>query len=253
MAVRQIVEIDEEKCDGCGQCIPACAEGALKVVDGKARLVSDLYCDGLGNCLGVCPQDAIRVVEREADAFDEDAAAAHLRRHTPNHAHGMGAHGAACPGAALMDLTAGRKGNRTDAAQGQTGERPSALMQWPVQLHLAPVRAPFFDGADLLLAADCVPFALAGFHERLLAGRTLLVGCPKLDDAELYAKKLAAIFGQNDIRSLTVVHMEVPCCHGLTALAQTALAQSGKQVPLTEVTVTVRGEIRDAHGVEAQR
>jgi Pyruvate/2-oxoacid:ferredoxin oxidoreductase delta subunit len=237
MTVRKIVRIDEEKCDGCGQCIPNCREGALRVVDGKARLVSDRYCDGLGACLGVCPRDAITVIEREADEFDEQAVAAF---HAVGGPHMRAAHGG-CPGAALMSFAAG-----DDAAPAsEPSDSPSALRQWPVQLELVPVNAPFFDGADLLLVADCVPFAVADFHARFLRGRKLLVGCPKLDDTARYAAKLAAILKGNDIRSLTIVHMEVPCCFGLVALARRALAESEKQVPVQEVVVGVQGAVRE--------
>lgn len=240
MAIREIVEIDEEKCDGCGQCIPQCAEGALRIVDGKARLVSDNHCDGLGACLGACPQDAIRIVRREAEEFDEQAVAA-------SHAHG--AHGAgelACPGAAAFDR-AEAVGPVPDAQPGG----PSALTHWPVQLRLVPVSAPFLDGADLLLAADCAPFAMADFHRELLAGKRLLIGCPKLDDAAFYAEKLGEILKANDVRSLTIVHMEVPCCHGLMAIAQRALAESGKgkDIPAHEVTLSIRGEVKEDKGV----
>jgi Pyruvate/2-oxoacid:ferredoxin oxidoreductase delta subunit len=246
LTVRGIVRIDEEKCNGCGECIPRCDEGALRIVDGKARLVGDVYCDGLGACLGTCPQDAITIVQREADDFDEEAVREHLAREerpSPPPPQECG-----CPGAALMQ--AQFEDEQTTAASSPQ-ERPSALRQWPVQLTLVPVRAPFFDGADLLLAADCAPFALAGFHDRLLQGRRLLVGCPKLDDAEAYTQKLAEILKQNDVHSLTVVHMEVPCCHGLMGIARRAIARSGATLPLDEMIVSVRGEARE--GVSAAR
>jgi ferredoxin len=235
MTVRKIVRIDEDKCNGCGECIPNCAEGALRIVDGKARLVSDVYCDGLGACLGVCPRDAIAVIERDADDFDLAAAEEHQTAASRTECPA-----AVCPGAALVHA-----GIEADApAPEPGGSSPSRLRQWPVQLQLVPVTAPFFDGADLLLAADCVPFALADFHDRLLSGKRLLVGCPKLDDAAHYADKLAAILEQNDVKSLTVVHMEVPCCFGLVALAREAVGRSGKRIPVSDVTVTVQGEIR---------
>ena len=229
MAIREIVEIDEELCNGCGQCLPQCAEGALRIVDGKARLVSDRHCDGLGACLGGCPQDAIRIVRREAEEFDEVVVAA---------SRGQEPAECACPGAAAFDRAA-PAGRLPDAPSGGA----SALTQWPVQLRLVPVSAPFLDGADLLLAADCVPCAMGGFHRDLLQGRRLLVGCPKLDDAAYYAEKLAEMLRANRIRSLTVVHMEVPCCHGMTAIARKALAASGKDIPLDEITVGIGGGI----------
>jgi len=249
MARRKIVQIDEEKCNGCGACIPNCAEGAIQLIDGKARLVSETYCDGLGACLGTCPQDAIAVIEREADEFDEEAAMEHvhtLERQQARHAHT--AH-AGCPGAALMDFGAADEPATADAAEGD--EAPSALRQWPVQLMLVPPVAPFLDGADVLLAADCVPFAYAGFHGRLLKGKKLLVGCPKLDDAGFYAQKLADILRLNDIRSLTVVHMEVPCCYGLVALAKRALAESGKSIPVEDITIGVQGEVQEKQSIGA--
>jgi len=229
MAVRKIVQIAEEKCNGCGECIPNCAEGALKIIDGKARLVSDRHCDGLGACLGTCPQGAIMIVEREADEFDEAAVGA--RADMPK--------GCVAPDAAPHTA-------RTEQSAG-----PSALSQWPVQLSLVPVNAPFLKGADVLLAADCVPFALADFHARLLRGRKLLIGCPKLDDCGPYVEKLAQILKQNDIRSLTVAHMEVPCCFGLIALAKRAAAESGKQVPVEEVILSVQGDVREPQAAQA--
>jgi Pyruvate/2-oxoacid:ferredoxin oxidoreductase delta subunit len=242
MALRKIVKIDEQKCNGCGECIPGCPEGALRIVEGKARLVRDEYCDGLGACLGKCPQNAITIVEREAADFDEQAVAAHQlhdhRRSAKAHSRGPGAPG--CPGAAVMDMGT----EPATPAPSSDAEPTSALTQWPVQLHLVPVRAPFFDGADLLLAADCTPFALADFHGRLLRGRRILVACPKLDDTETYEQKLAAMLRENDIKALTVVHMEVPCCRGLVTLALKAVRLSGKDVPLKEITVTLRGRIQ---------
>ncbi|MHC5034664.1 MAG: ATP-binding protein [Planctomycetota bacterium] len=255
MAVRKIVQIDEERCNGCGDCIPNCPEGALQIVDGKARLVSDRHCDGLGACLGVCPQDAIHVIEREADDFDEEAVAA-LRsaEETPSPA-AQAVHEGGCPGVALLNLSYVRAPVESAAgeAAGGAGLRHSALTQWPVQLRLVPADAPFFDGADLLLAADCVPFALADFHERLLRGRKLLIGCPKLDNSTYYAEKLTEILERNDVKSLTVVHMEVPCCFGLMGLARRALAAAGKAIPLEEVTVGLRGEMKDRDSLSATK
>jgi Fe-S-cluster-containing hydrogenase component 2 len=252
MTVRKIVCIDQERCNGCGKCIPNCREGALQIVDGKARIVNDQYCDGLGACLGVCPEGAIAIVEREAEEFDESAAAARdvaKAHHQAQERHTDATRDAVCPGTALLSIP----GDDEAGVNGERTARPSALSQWPVQLRLAPVKAPFFDGADLLLAADCVPFAFADFHGRLLRGRKLLVGCPKLDDVTDYAQKLTAILKQNDIRSLTVVHMEVPCCYGLVALAQRAVADSGKQIVVEEVVVGVRGTIKEAVGDAARR
>ncbi len=248
MAIRKIVRIDEDKCNGCGDCIPNCAEGALEIVDGKARLLEDRYCDGLGACLGVCPQDAITVIERDAAEFNEEAVEAMLAdRATAEPAgHAHAPHGGACPGAALMDFaSASADASASTEAAASADAAPSELTQWPVQLMLAPVQAPFFQGADLLLAADCVPFALPDFHSRFLRGRKLLIGCPKLDDSAFYAEKLGQILKANDVRSLTIVHMEVPCCFGLKLLARRALAESGRQIPAEEIVIGIRGDVKE--------
>lgn len=222
---RAIVEIDRDKCNGCGQCVTSCAEGALKIIDGKAMLASETYCDGLGACLNRCPQDAIRVVEREAPAFDQAAAAAHQ----------PAAAGHSCPGS--------RAALRVPAALPAAGPpQESQLGHWPIQLHLVPVTAPFFSGADLLIAASCVPFAYAGFHPVLLPGKSLIIACPKLDRTEPYLEKLTAIFTQNDIRSVTVAVMEVPCCQGLIKLARQALHDSGEKMAITVEVIGVNGE-----------
>ncbi len=232
MAVRNIIRIDEEKCDGCGQCAEACAEGAIEIVGGKAKLVSETYCDGLGACIGECPQDAITIEEREASEFDQAAAEAHVAAQKASSCAGSAPRSIArCE---LVDLE-GEPGAPTDV--------PSRLTNWPVQLKLAPVKAPYFDGAHLLIAADCVPFTFADFHERFLRGRTLVIGCPKLDSFDFYRKKLAQIFIQNDIRSLEVVYMEVPCCFGLVHLVHESLKESGKDIPLTFTKVGMKGDI----------
>jgi Fe-S-cluster-containing hydrogenase component 2 len=245
MAKRDIVQIDEEKCDGCGLCVPACAEGAIRIVDGKARLVSDVYCDGLGACLGHCPQDAIKIIQRDAVEFDEAAVAQHLA----DAAGGQQAPApAACPSSrpqslqlnvlAQMPEPAGTSG----AADTDAGPSPP-LANWPIQLHLVPPAALFLQQADLVLAADCVPFACAGFHRQVVQGRPLLIGCPKLDDADFYVKKLAAIFSQANVQRVTVVHMEVPCCTGLLRIAEAARAMTGRDIPFEDVVVSIRGQI----------
>jgi Pyruvate/2-oxoacid:ferredoxin oxidoreductase delta subunit len=245
---RNIVNIDEEKCDGCGLCVPACAEGAIQIIDGKAKLVSEVYCDGLGACLGECPNDAITIVEREAEEFDEKAVEHHLAHlkegaHEDATAHAVKESLACgCPGSAVQEISRSEDTSFSGSAP-STEDIPSQLSNWPVQMHLVPVNAPYLQGADVLLAADCTPFALADFHRRLLKDRILVVGCPKLDDAEFYSEKLAEILGQNDIRSLTVVYMEVPCCFGLVALARKALADSGADIPFTTIKVGIRGDI----------
>jgi Pyruvate/2-oxoacid:ferredoxin oxidoreductase delta subunit len=246
MAKRNIVEIDEAKCDGCGLCVPSCAEGAIQIVDGKARLVSDVYCDGLGACLGTCPQDAIRIVQREAKPFDEHAARRHVQRAEPV---GEGsAASAVCPGSAARDLRLATRpaGPPQSAASGadQGADAPaSALGNWPVQLRLVPPNAPFLRDSDLLLAADCVAFAYADFHRQFLQGRPVVIGCPKLDDAPAYVDKLADIVTQSSIRSITILHMEVPCCTGLVRIAAAAIAQSGRNIPLNDATISIRGEL----------
>ena len=246
MANRKIIEIDEEKCDGCGQCATACAEGAIEIRDGKARLVAETYCDGLGACLGECPQDAIRVVEREADAFSEELVRERLARLDGK--RNLPTTPAGCPGVAMQSLHPLRTIAPLRSASEVTagGEPPaelSALGNWPIQLRLVPPHALFLRGADLLLVADCVPFAMADFHRLLLRGRPVLVGCPKLDDGQAYVEKLAAILTTSEVRSVTIVHMEVPCCTGLLRIAEAAVQQSGRNVPLKDVTISIRGQV----------
>jgi Pyruvate/2-oxoacid:ferredoxin oxidoreductase delta subunit len=235
MVLRNIVQIDEKKCNGCGLCIPACAEGALQIIDGKAKLVKDVYCDGLGACLGKCPQDAITIIQREATEFDEKAAQEHVKesRTAPtDHTRFTG-----CPSTQTMQLKP-----EAEPSTNVTEKRKSQLSTWPVQLKLLPPNAPFLKNADLLITADCVPFAYANFHEDMLKNRTLIVGCPKLDDVTLYRNKLAQIFRIADIRTVNVVNMEVPCCFGLHRLVQEAMELSGKKVPLIQETISINGE-----------
>ena len=241
MALRNIVQIDQEKCNGCGECIDACAEGAIELIDGKATLVSEIYCDGLGACLGHCPQDAITVEQRQAEEFDEEATKVFLAGKSKKGQADAGAEsgakaGSQCPGCMVQTLE--RAGEAAPAAEGQAG---SQLNHWPIQLMLVSPQAAYFKKADLLLAADCVPFAMGDFHTRLLAGRALAVGCPKLDDAELYIEKVADLIASNLPKSLTVVHMEVPCCSGLVHMAKQAIQLSGKDIPFKEVTVSIKG------------
>ncbi len=224
--IRKIIQIEEEKCNGCGVCAEACHEGAIGMVDGKARLLREDYCDGLGDCLPVCPTGAISFVEREADAYDEKAVAAHLQR---NAAGG-------CPGYRAQRLT------RAEEKSAAFASGPSRLLQWPVQIKLLPVRAPYFAGAELLIAADCTAYAYGNFHEDFMKGRITLVGCPKLDSVD-YSEKLTAIFAENDIKSVTVLRMEVPCCGGLEAAVRKALQASGKMLPWQVVTLSIDGKI----------
>lgn len=246
MATRKIVQIDEEKCNGCGECVPSCAEGAIQIVDGKAKLVSDVYCDGLGACLGTCPEDAITIIEREAPEFDEEAALKHVETVKTQQEAPAASEG--CPGMAVRKLRPGlpMSGMQRPAGVGGGdlgGGSASALGNWPIQLHLVPPNAPFLTGCDLLLVADCVPFAYADFHQRLLRGRPLVIGCPKLDDGQVYVEKLTDMLRESSIRSVTVVHMEVPCCTGLVRIAEAAIEASECGVPLEEVTISLRGEV----------
>jgi len=251
--LRKIIEIDESKCDGCGDCIPSCAEGALALVDGKVKVVRDLLCDGLGACLGTCQKGALTVVEREAEAFDHAAVEAHLstraRHGAPPPAAARSTPG--CPGSRPVELTPAPAPRRGLAVvQGDSPAPPvrvavggSRLSQWPVQLELVSPGAPYFQDADLLVAADCVPFAYARFHDDFLAGKRLVVGCPKLDDNQAYAAKLEQILTRGSIRSLTVVKMVVPCCGGIASAAQQALQRSGKAIPYREITVGIEGGV----------
>lgn len=250
---RQIITIDEAKCDGCGNCVPACVEGALQVIDGKARLVKESYCDGLGACLGDCPQGALHVTTLEVEAYDEPAVLGYLQQTAPElverHVAHLREHGiassykpAARPEAIPLCPSVQVRGWDEDPAPQDapaSGRVRSELRQWPVQLHLLPVRAPFFQGADLTLIADCVPFANPNLHADFIRDSAIAVGCPKLDDAQAYIGKLTQILQNNDIRSLKVAYMEVPCCRGLVFIAQQALAASGKQIPLALSLVTI--------------
>lgn len=253
MVTRKIVKIDEEKCDGCGKCVPSCAEGAIRIVDGKARLVSDVYCDGLGACLGHCPRDAIAVIERDAEAFDEAAVVEHLTRTL---SEGAAPPRTACPSTASQDLRLNVLAASPGPPAGGNGAprqegSATGLSNWPIQLHLVAPTAEFLQDADLVLAADCTAFACDDLRQRLAGDRPLLIGCPKLDDANFYVKKLAAIFAQSNVRSVCVAHMELPCCTGLVRIAEAARALAGRDVPLNHVTVSTRGELSDVSPVAA--
>ena len=226
---RRIIHIYADKCNGCGLCAAACHEGAIEMVDGKAVLTREDYCDGLGDCLPACPTDAISFEEREAPAYDEAAVLAAKAAKAEAHTGG-------CPGSRSRSFA------RPDAASQPEGEIPSELRQWPVQLRLAPTKAPYFDGADLLIAADCSAFSYAAFHRDFIRGKTTLIGCPKLDPVD-YSEKLAEIFRRNDIRGISVVRMEVPCCGGLALAVQKALAASGKDIPLSVTILSTDGKI----------
>ncbi len=238
MVARKIVKIDEEKCTGCGLCIPNCAEGALQIVDGKARLVSDKFCDGLGACLGHCPEGAISIVEREAEEFDEAAVETYLHKQKESSLNQTLSTG--CPSSRVMQI----EPPKPPLESAQTTSSTPQLSHWPVQLKLVPVNAPYFHDADLLVAADCVPFAYADFHRDFLKGKIVVVGCPKLDDVQYYREKLSEIFKTNEIRSVTIPFMEVPCCFGLVKATEDAVAASGKEIPVKKVKIGIRGEIK---------
>ncbi len=243
MATRKIVKIDEEKCNGCALCIPNCAEGALQIIDGKARLTSDKFCDGLGACLGHCPQDAIAVIEREAEDFDEKAVEAFLhKKHEaiPEPEPKPQPVFAGCPSSRVMQFQVAKPNTEST----QTQSSVSMLSQWPVQLKLVPVNAPYFQDANLLVAADCVPFAYPDFHQDFLKGKAVVVGCPKLDDIQSYKEKLTEIFKTNSIKSVTVPFMEVPCCFKLVKATEDTIAASEKKIPFKKVKIGLRGEIK---------
>lgn len=276
MAKRKIIKIDQEKCNGCGLCIPNCPEGALQIVDDKARLISDLFCDGLGACIGHCPQGAITIEEREAEEYNEKkvmenivkqgknviiAHLMHLKEHSQieylkeamdalkeknieiphqeimqaGHKHTSASE---CPGAKIMDFSKEKPVRKSKPIS----KGISQLRQWPVQIKLVPPFAPYLKDADLLIAADCLPFAYADFHEDLLKGKVLLIGCPKLDDVEFYKEKITQILKDNNIKSITSAHMEVPCCFGLVNVVKSAISASGKDTSFKEVIVTIKGE-----------
>lgn len=286
---RSVIRIDDEKCNGCGLCIPNCPEGAIQIIEGKARLVSDLFCDGLGACIGKCPEDAITIEERDAEPYDErkvmenvikggDAVVrahlTHLKDHGQHEYLGQAfevlkerglevpdlsaepVQGAAggCPGSRMMDfrragtcpgsrtVDSREEGADTCAEDGPQGA--SELRQWPVQLQLVNVNAPYFQDADLVIAADCVPFAYADFHRKFLKGKTLIIFCPKLDKMpDAYVEKLAEIFKNNTVKSVTVAHMEVPCCFGLTKLVEEAVRRSGKTIAIRDYTISIEGAL----------
>ena len=274
MAKRKIIKIDEDRCDGCRLCVPNCPEGAIQIIDGKARLVSDLFCDGLGACLGHCPQGAITIEEREAEPYDElkvmenivkagpntiKAHLSHLKEHgetkylkeaveylkerkvpfpaetkAEGHQHFSG-----CPGSRMMDFTAQQK-----TGGSEEGERPSELRQWPVQLHLISPHVPYYQGKDVVIAADCTAYAFSDFHKNYLKGKSLAIACPKLDEGlDVYAEKIKAMIDDSKINTLTVVTMEVPCCAGLLHIAKQAAGQAKRRIPVKSVVVGIKGDI----------
>jgi ferredoxin len=258
--LRKIIKIDEELCDGCGKCIPGCPEQALQIVDTpdgkKVRLVREFYCDGLGACLGVCPTGALTVEERESEPYEEEATIARIREVAPkmlevhlkhlkehaeklpeHHTHEMGKGMAACPSAKILHWRGGK------CVSDESARVDSELRQWPVQLHLVPPFAPYFKDADVVIVADCVPFAYANFHHDFLKGKAIAIGCPKLDDADSYIEKIAQILKTATPKSLKVVHMEVPCCFGLVHIVQEAIKKAGVSIPFEAVNIGIKGEV----------
>jgi Pyruvate/2-oxoacid:ferredoxin oxidoreductase delta subunit len=243
---RKIVEIDEERCDGCGQCAIACAEGAIVIEGGKARLVSENYCDGLGACLGECPQDALHIIEREAEDFDPVAVEHHLQQQERvAKAAIQETMPCGCPSSQIKILQPHSAIGPAHSPQGYgiSAATPSALSHWPVQIRLVPAKAPFLKGADLLVAADCTPVVYPDFHRDFLKDKVVLIGCPKLDDVPQYVEKFAEIFRTASIRSVTVLIMEVPCCSGLPMIIRKGRVAAGKQVPMEEVVISAQGQI----------
>lgn len=240
-SIRKIVKINEDLCNGCGLCVPSCAEGAIRVIDGKARLVSDILCDGLGACLGECPQGALSFEEREAEAFNESAAKGHQAQPVPK-AHLIGG---GCPGSRTMDFRR-RDAGDSESSDGTSAKPQSELRQWPVKLNLLNPSAPYLDGADLVLAADCTAFAYGSFHTDFMKGRPVAIGCPKFDGIDEYINKLTRIIDESGINSITVVIMEVPCCMGLLMAAMKASEVADHPVPLNTVVISLEGEIKSA-------
>jgi len=236
--LRKIIEIDEELCDGCGQCVTGCEEGALKVIDGKAKVVSEIFCDGLGACIGECPTGALTIVEREAAPFDEEAARLHVARQQGEPALACG-----CPSAHIQTfetISPCEAANRP----AEIGGGKSALTHWPVQIRLIPPTAPFLRGADLLVLADCTAVSFPTLHRDLLPGKVVMMGCPKFDDVREYVQKFADIFRTADIRNVTTVVMEVPCCSGLPSIVRRGMEAAGRDIPLEEVVLSTRGDIK---------
>lgn len=234
--IRKIIQIDEEKCNGCGACAEACHEGAIGMVNGKAKLLRDDYCDGLGDCLPTCPTGAISFVEREAAAYDEKAVQENIRK-KPEQSHTSAAPHAGCPGSQMQRIQRSQESARSNPVSAE-----SQLGQWPCQIKLVPVNAPYFDGAKLLIAADCSAYAYARMHDEFMRGKITIIGCPKLDSVD-YSEKLTQIIQNNNIQSVTIVRMEVPCCGGLEMAAKKALQSSGKFIPWQVVTISIDGKI----------
>jgi len=247
--VRKIIQIDEELCDGCGNCVPSCAEGALEIIDGKARVIADIYCDGLGACLGECPMGALEIVEREADEFDEEAVEELLaQKKDEKPAQAAPAFSGGCPSARLQafgsSAPAAAAGTQTNLSGTDAADlTQSSLSHWPVQIMLVPPTAPFLKGADLLVLADCVPVAFPTVHRDFIKGKAVMMGCPKLDNAQFYIEKFAQICKESGVKSITAVVMEVPCCGGLPMIVKKGMEMAGVKIPMEEVVISTRGQI----------
>jgi len=246
---RKIIEIDEERCDGCGQCVVKCAEGAVEIIDGKAKLIRDSFCDGLGACLGECPRGALKIVEREAPEFDPEAVERHLEEREKRRSAVEPAMACGCPSSQIR-VFPGHASNPPNSAE-PGNALPSVLAHWPVQLRLVPPQAPFLKDADLLVVADCVPVAHPDFHRKFVAGKVVLLGCPKFDNAAEYVQKFEQIFRTANIRSVTVLDMEVPCCSAMPVIVKKGMGAAGKSVPMEEIVVSVRGEVLKRNGKAA--
>lgn len=234
--IRKIIEIDQEKCDGCGNCVPSCAEGAIQIIDGKAKVIDDQYCDGLGACLGDCPKGALKLIERRADEYNEHAV--HARLHAKKSAADT-PNPRGCPSRQVTTFPMAPVPDMGSPTSGSIG--PSALGHWPVQLRLIPATAPFLKDASLLITADCVPVAAPSFHSDYLNGKVVMLGCPKFDDSDLYIDKLADIFTRNNIQGITMMVMEVPCCSKMKWIVERAMEKSGERIPVHRITISTSG------------
>ncbi|OPX37133.1 MAG: 4Fe-4S ferredoxin [Deltaproteobacteria bacterium] len=249
--MRKIIEIDDELCDGCGECVPSCAEGAIQVVDGKARLVAEKYCDGLGACLGECPNGALKVIEREADDFDEEAVEEYLKAQEKDQKPTEFAMASACPSSQIHVFAPAEYEKAPIEGEGALGRVTSRLTHWPVQINLVPPTAPFLKGADLLIVADCVSVAYPNLHADFLGDKVIMMGCPKFDDVPGYIDKFTEIFKTAGIRSITSLVMEVPCCSGMPVIVKRAMEAAGKEIPVEQVVISTRGEVLQKKALSA--
>jgi NAD-dependent dihydropyrimidine dehydrogenase PreA subunit len=241
-AKRKIIEIDEKKCDGCGLCVPACAEGAIQVIDGKAKLVADIYCDGLGACLGECPRDALKIIEREAAEFDEAAVEERVKSQEAARVPDTPPMACGCPSSQIVSFASLQPKRKINKTVRET-ETSSALSHWPVQIRLVPPTAPFLKNADLLVVADCTPIAYPRLHDDFMKGKVVLMGCPKFDETDMYVHRFAQIFREANIKSITVLVMEVPCCQGLPEIIREGMNMAGKEIPLEKAVIGRTGKV----------